>query len=757
MSETSRRRTVHRVCPFCEATCGLAVQVEGDAIASVRGDPDDPFSRGFLCPKAHGLLELHHDPDRLTRPLRRASRDSQRWEEISWEQAYDEAASRLLAIRERHGRDALGMYTGNPVVHDLGALLYRPALARALASRSLFNASAIDTLPKIVQTGLMFGRSFPAAVPVPDIDRTRRLLIVGANPAVSHGSLMTLPDAPGRLKAVIARGGVVVVVDPRRSETARLASEHHFIRPGSDAAFLLALVHTLFDEGLVRLGAAAGRVAGLESVRERARDFAPEAVADFCGIPAGEIRRLAREQAAAESATCYGRLGTCVQEFGTLASWGVDLVNILTGNLDRPGGAMFTTPAAPLDAALPRRFELARWHSRVGGRPEVEGLIPSSAMAEEMLTPGEGQVRAMILLMTNPLRSAANSGQLERAFAGLEYLVAVDLYLNETTQHADLILPTPAPSEQAGYELGLYLLSVRNVAKWSWPVVPPEAGRPESWQVLSAIAARLLGMGHLSEQAVDDFVLRRLATNALERLAERPGGGPWPGLAVEEVLAKVGGGIGPPRLVDLLLRLGPYGDGFGRRPGGLTLAGLQAAPHGIDLGPLEPRLSQVIGTESGAIELAPPRIASDLPRLRARMAARAEELVLIGRRNMRWSNSFMHNLPALVKGRDRCTLQVSSEDARRIGLRHGGRARVTSRVGSVVAPVEVTDDLMPGVVSLPHGWGHDAPAARLRVANAHPGVNANLLSDDQASDEASGTAVLFGTPVRVEPAARSGE
>ncbi len=737
------RRTVHRVCPFCEATCGLAIQVESDAIVSVRGDREDPFSRGFLCPKAHGMKELTHDPDRLRRPLRRTATG---WEEIGWEEAFAEVESRLLAIRAEHGNDAIGMYTGNPVVHDLGALLYRPVLVRALASKSLFNASAIDTLPKIVQTGLMFGRSFPTAVPVPDIDRTHHLLIVGANPMISHGSLMTMPDAPGRLRGVLERGGKLVVVDPRRTETAKLASEHHFIRPGSDAAFLLALVHTLFDEGLVRLGAAAGLVSDLDRVEALARDFAPERVADFCGIPGPEIRRIAREFAAAESAACYGRLGTCVQEFGTLASWGCDLLNILTGNLDRPGGVMFTTPAAPIDAALPRGkgVTFGRWKSRVGGQPEVDGLIPSSTMAEEMLTPGAGQVRAMILLMTNPLRSAANSAQLERAFAGLDFLVAVDFYLNETTRHAHLILPTPAPAEQANYEVGLYLLSVRNVAKWSWPAVAPPPDMPETWQVLSRIAAPLMGLGALDAQAVDDLVLRVFAEGAVARRR-------WEGLDLDEVLAKVQGGIGPERLMDMLLRIGPYGDGFGREPDGLSLAKLREAPHGIDLGPLVPRLEEVINTESGAIELAPPTMREDLPRLRARLGAGAAPLVLIGRRDMRCSNSFMHNLPALVKGRDRCTLQVSRKDADRLGLAPGGAARVQSRVGSLVAPVEISDDLMPGVVSLPHGWGHDDPEARLRVAKAHPGVNANLLTDDRAYDVASGTAVLFGTPVEVEP------
>ena len=739
------RRTVQRVCPFCEATCGLAIEVEGDAIVSVRGDKQDPFSRGYICPKAHGMKELYHDPDRLRRPIRRTADG---WEEITWEQAYDEVATRLLAVREQHGNDAIGTYTGNPVVHDLGALLYGQVLHRALATRSTFNSAAIDTLPKIVQTGLMFGRHFPLAVPVPDIDRTSYLLIVGANPVVSHGSLMTMPDAPGRLKRVIERGGKIVVIDPRRTETAKLATEHHFIRPATDAAFLLAIVHTLFDERLVDLGAARGLVNGLETVEAVARELPPESVAAYCGMPADVIRRIARELAAAESAACYGRLGTCVQEFGTLASWGVDLVNVLTGNLDRPGGVMFTTPAAPIDSAMPKGkgFEIGRWTSRVSGQPEVEGKIPSSTMAEEMLTPGDGQVRAMILLMTNPVRSAANSAELEAAFSGLDFLVAVDFYLNETTRHAHVILPTPSPAELPSYELGLYLLSVRNVAKWSSAAVPPPPECPTTWQVLLNVAARLMGFGGMPEQVIDDFVFRKFAEGAVEAHTT------WQELTVDEVVEKVEGTIGPERLVDMLLRLGPYGDGFGRQSDGLTLAKLKAATHGIDLGPLEPRLRDVINTESGLIELAPPTMTNDVARLRTDMATRNGGLVLIGRRDLRCSNSFMHNLPALVKGRDRCTLHVSPADASRLGLGTGSAARITSRVGSVVAPVEITDDLMPGVVSLPHGWGHDADGSRLHVANAHPGVNTNALTDNRAYDAASGTAVLFGTPVTVEAA-----
>ncbi|HLX36875.1 MAG TPA: molybdopterin-dependent oxidoreductase [Candidatus Binataceae bacterium] len=744
----SDRRTVYRVCPFCEATCGLAVEVEGNNIVSVRGDKEDPFSRGYICPKAHGLKELHADPDRLRTPMRRTATG---WEAITWDEAYADMATRLLAIRDKYGASAIGMYLGNPMVHDF-ALLYFPVLARALGSRSVFNPATADTLPKEISTALMFGGPFPSTTPIPDIDRTDYLIIIGANPAISHGSLMTMPDAPGRIKGVLGRGGKVVVVDPRRTETAKLASEHHFIRPATDAAFLLAMVHTLFEENLVSLGTVENLVNGVDEVRTVASEFTPEAVAEYCGIDAGTIRRLAREFAAATSAACYGRLGTCVQEFGTLASWGCDLLNTLTGNLDRAGGVMFTRAAASLAPMSKGKFlDHARHVSRVSGQPISSGMLPSSTMAEEILTPGDGQVRAMITLMTNPVRSTANSEQTERAFASLEYFVAMDLYINETTRHAHLILPTPSAAEQDYYELGLYQLAVRNFTKWSRAAVAPAPETPGSWQVMLKLIGIFMGMAERPFREVDDVVFAQLAGGLIKRSRQ------WDGLTFEEVAAQLAGSSGPERTIDLLLRIGPYGDGFGRNPDGLTLAKVRAAEHGIDLGPHTPRLREIINTPSGKVELAPPLMLNDLARLRTDMARRERGMRLIGRRNLRTTNSFMHNLPALMKGRDVCTLQMSPDDARRIGITDGGAARVTSRVGSVVAPVQITDDLMPGVVSLPHGWGHNVEASRINVAKQHPGANANALTDDRAYDAASGTAVLFGTPVSVEAVLESGK
>ncbi len=734
--------TAYRVCPFCEATCGLAVEVEGGSIVSVRGDKKDPFSHGYICPKAYALKELYEDPARLRRPVRRTATG---WEEMSWDEAYREVSARLLEIRKRYGDGAVGIYTGNPMAHDF-ALLYADVLGRAVPGRTVFNSTAIDHLPKIIATSLMFGGPWPATQPVADIDRTWHLLIVGANPVVSHGSLMTMPDAPGRLKSVINRGGKIVVVDPRRTETAKIASEHYFIRPAADAAFLLALVHTLFDEGLIKLGAAAGMVNGLEEIEAVGREFAPERVADHCGISAPAIRRIAREFAGAESAACYGRLGTCVQEFGLLATWGVDLLNVLTGNLDRPGGVMFTNAAASMAIlSKGKPYEFGRWKSRVSGQPEAGGMVPCSTMAEEILTPGKGQVHAMILLMTNTLRSAANSAELEKAFSRLDFLVALDFYINETTRYAHIILPTPSPAEQPHYEFGLYNTAVRSIAKWSSSVVPAPNDSPSGWQILLRLSRELMGMSEKSDRELDDEMFAQRAAGMVRRSN-------WKGLTVEEVVNKCAGAWGPERTIDMLLRIGAFGDGFDRRPDGLTLAKVKAFPHGLDLGPLEPRLREVLNTRSGMIELLPKAMSNDVPRLQAAISESSHGMRLIGRRQLRSHNSALHNLPALMKGRERCTLQVSPDDAGRLRLRNGEAARVTSRVGSIVAPVEVTEDMMPGVVSLPHGWGHDVEGSALTTAKAHPGVNINFVTDNRAYDRASGTAIVFGTPVTVEPA-----
>ena len=704
----SGERVHFRTCPFCEATCGLAVTMRGDEVVSVRGDADDVFSRGFICPKSQGLKQLNEDPDRLTTPLVR--RDGE-LVEASWEEAFaavDEGLSRVLA---EGGRDAVAVYLGNPAAHSLAATLYGTPFLKALGSKNIYSASTVDQMPKQLSGGLMFGTGL--SVPVPDIDRTDHLLILGANPLVSNGSLLTAPDMRGRIRAVRERGGKVVVIDPRRSRTARESSEHHFIVPGTDALLLFALVNVLLAEDLAAPGDLAGYANDAEAIAALAEPFAPEAVAEACGIPAAEIRRMARELAAAERAAVYGRIGTTTQRFGTVASWLVDVINYLTGNLDREGGAMFPLAAAAQrnsagNGPKGRGVAVGRWGSRVSGRGELFGELPVVGLAEEITTPGEGQVKALITIAGNPLVSTPNSGALEAAAETLDFMVSLDIYVNETTRHADVILPSPEPLAKAHYDTALYQFAVRSVANYSPPVIAADEGQPQEWEVLLRLAGIAAGQGPEPDiEAWDELVIRTLIGREIA-LA----GSVIEGRDADEIAAALDGRRGPERLLDFMVRVGPFGEGFGADPDGLTMDRLEASPHGIDFGPMRPRLPDVLRTPSGKIELAPAEIVADVPRLEAELAAAAPRnghMVLIGRRQLRSNNSWMHNLPALVKGKDRCTAQVHPDDAARLGLSEGGHARVTSSVGELVVPVEITDEIMPGVISIPHGWGHDAP------------------------------------------------
>jgi anaerobic selenocysteine-containing dehydrogenase len=737
-------RTAFRTCPFCEATCGLELTLEGDELVKVRGDDDDVFSHGFLCPKGVALKALHEDPDRLRTPMLRDAGGA--LAPASWDEAFAEIDRRLPPVLTRHGRDAAAIYIGNPAVHGVAALLYGRVLTKALGTRNVFTASTVDQRPKEIASALMFGGSLTIAIP--DVDRTDHLLILGANPLASNGSLLTAPDMRGRLRAIQARGGKVVVVDPRRSRTAEVADAHHFIRPGTDAHLLFALVHVILAEGLARPGRLADLSDGLDEVERLAAPFTPEAAAAVTGIGAEAIRGIARELAAAERAAVYGRIGTTTQEFGTLASWLVDVLNVVTGNLDRPGGAMFPRAAAGArntqgEPGRGRGIKIGRWASRVRGLPESLGELPAACLAEEIETPGEGQVRALITLAGNPARSTPNSPRLERALGSLDFYVAVDLYVNETTRHADVILPPPSPLQRSHYDLAFYQLAARNVANYSPAVLPLEPEQHDEWRTLLRLAGVVAGQG----PDVDVDALDRMVAGELLRREA-------PGRDTEALLAELEPRRGPERLLDAMLRLGPYGDGFGARDdapaGGLSLAALEAAPHGIDLGPLEPRLPEVLRTPSGRVELAPPEIVGDVERLRAALRRRANGgLVLVGRRQLRSNNSWMHNLEVLVKGKEACTLHVHPDDAARLGLEDGAPARVAGRAGEVAVPVEVTDAVMPGVVSMPHGWGHGADGAAMGVAAAHAGTNSNALSDETFVDALSGNAVLNGIPVQV--------
>ncbi len=741
--------TAFRTCPLCEATCGLEIKLEGEQIVSIRGDRDDVFSHGFICPKGSALRALHEDPDRVRTPL---IRDGDDFREGTWDEAFALIAARLGPILAAD-RNSVAVYLGNPNAHNLSNLLYLKVLTRALSTRNVYSASTVDQFPKQMASALMFGTG--TSVPVPDVDRTDFLLMLGANPLASNGSLMTAPDMRGRLRALRARGGKLVVIDPRRTRTAQEADEHHFIRPGTDALLLFALANVLFEEGLADPGERIGQLCtGLDEVRELSEPFTPEAVAPVCGIDAAHIRRLALELAAAPTAAVYGRIGTCTQEFGGLTSWLLDVLNVLTGNLDRPGGAMFPLAAAgaPNAAGEPgkgRGARFGRFASRVRGLGEIFGELPVVCLSEEIETPGEGQVRALITISGNPVLSTPNSDRLRSAIEDLDFMVSLDVYVNETTRHADVILPAPSPLRRGHYDLALYQFAVRNVANYSPPVLPAEPGLPDEWVTLLRLAGVAAGMGPDADVvAFDDGVARTL----VDRELVTPGS-PIAGMSADDVMAELEPRVGPERLLDLMLRAGPYGDGFGSRPeGGLSLAALEAAPHGIDLGALEPRLPSALRTPSGQIELAPEVLVADVPRLRAALERPVSDgPVLVGRRHLRSNNSWMHNLPVLVKGKPRCTLHVHPSDAERYGLTDGEFARLRSRTGTVDAEVEVTDEVMPGVVSLPHGWGHDVPEAQMSVAAAHAGANSNLLADELLIDAVSGNAVLNGIPVEIAP------
>ncbi len=711
----------YRTCNLCEAMCGIEIEVEGDRIVAIRGDKDDAFSRGYICPKATALEDVHVDEDRLRHPLRRTAGG---WERISWAEAIGETVERLRSIRTQHGRNGVGLYLGNPTVHNYGALMFAVAFSRALGTRNRFSATSVDQLPHHLAAYLMYGHQL--LLPIPDIDRTDFLLILGGNPAASNGSLMTAPDVARRLKAIRARGGRVVLVDPRRTETAGLADRHHFIRPGTDVALLLGLLSTIFAEGLARPGRLRDLADGWERLESAVAEFTPERVAPVTGIPAEEIRELARAFAAAPSAVCYGRMGVSTQEFGGVAQWLVQALNVATGNLDREGGAMFTRPAVDLVGLSSKTGQgghFARGHSRVRKLPEFGGEYPVAALAEEILTPGDGQIRAMVTVAGNPVLSTPNGRQLERAFEGLDFMVSVDCYLNETTRHANIILPPTAALEHENYDVVFHVLAIRNTAKFSPQLFEPAADTRHEWQIFLELATRM--------NAVD---ARSRARAWLTRA--------------------VVGRLGPERLLDLGLRFGPYGARWSPFSRKLSLRTLKRAPHGIDLGALRPCLPGRLATRDKRIQLSPDQIVADLDRVRRRLFADAADgnghLVLIGRRHLRSNNSWLHNSHRLVKGKRRCTMMIHPEDAARCGLADGETARVESRVGGVDIEVEVTPDIMPGVVSIPHGWGHDRPGTRQSTAREHAGVSLNDLTDDLAIDTLCGTAAFSGVPVRVE-------
>jgi len=715
--------------------CGLEIHVTNNKVTHIRGNLDDVWSRGHLCPKGTALGALHDDPDRIRRPMIKVDGH---WQEVSWDAAFRRCTELLTPVIDKYGIGAVTAYTGNPLAHSFSLARYAGVLLGMSGIPVTYSPGTVDQWPKNLSSHLMYGGWW--TFPVPDVERTDLLVIMGANPAASQGSLLAAPDVMGLIDRIRARGRVIVI-DPVRTSTADRADEWLPIVPGTDAALLLAVAHTLFDEGLVDPGPLESHLDGLDTVRHVTAAWPPSRVSAVTGIDADRIRQLARELAGTQRSVVYGRIGLCNQEFGSLASWLVDVINILTGHFDAPGGAMFPKPAAwsittqPLPGLEDGAPEFGRWHTRVRGAKEVLGQAPVSCLAEDIATPGEGQFKALITIAGNPVLSTPGGHRLDEALPLLEAMISVDLWLNETTRHADVILPGLSALEQPHHDDLILQFAIHSIANYSAPVFDP-GDRPHEWEILIRLTGLCTGTPAeaVDVAAIDDGFFDYLAfTRGLDGAAIR----------------KLDERGGPERILDLTLRTGPFGDHYGDNPGGLTLALLKANPNGIDFGPMVPQLPDILGTADKKIRLAPQYLLDDLPRLAARLERPTEPLVLVSRRHLRSNNTWMHNVPALMKGKDRCTLLMHHDDAARRGIAAGDVVTVTSAAGEIQVPVELTDAIKPGVVSMPHGWGHGQAGTRMTVANGSPGANTNVLSPPTFLDEPSGNGALNGIPVTI--------
>ena len=699
-----------RACNLCEAICGIVIEAEDNKIISIRGDKDDPFSKGHICPKAIGLKYVYEDPNRLKQPMKRTKTG---WRKISLEAAFNEIEKKIKKIRAKYGNDALGIYFGNPSVHNTGTILNSAALAKSLQSKNNFSATSADQLPHHFASWLMLGHQ--NLFPVPDITRTDFMLILGGNPLASNGSMMTAPDVAHHLRRIQERGGKVVVVDPRKSETAEKASAHHFIKPSTDVYLLLAMIHTLFLENKINLGHLKDFTVGVEVLKNAVEDFPAEKVAPITGLSAETIKQLARDFADAKSAMCYGRMGVSVQSFGGVCQWLVYALNIITGNFDRAGGVMFTTPAFDILAGAKPRNIFGRWHSRVQKRPEFMGELPVSVMSEEILTPGEGQIKAMFTVCGNPVLSTPNGTQLDKAFSGLDFMVSIDIYINETTRHANIILPPATGVEVMQFDATFNTLAIRNTVKYSEPLFEKEKNAKYDWEIMQEIAHRI----SRTDDSAPKFV-------------------------------------SPDVVIDAALQAGSYK---------LSIEKLKQHPEGIDLGDLLPQLPQRLVHADKKIQLAPEILANDLVRVKSDMEHRKSAIenitinhqpstinhfTLIGRRHLRDNNSWMHNHDKLMRGHNRCTAMMHPEDAAFLNISDKDIVKISSRVGTVNIPAELTDQIMRGVVSIPHGYGHNRIGTKLDVAEKYAGVSLNDLTDERVIDTLTGNAAFNSVLVGIE-------
>ncbi|MFT6330747.1 MAG: anaerobic selenocysteine-containing dehydrogenase [Bermanella sp.] len=703
----------YSTCTLCEAMCGIEVTTIGREILSIVGDKKNPFSEGHVCPKAMALKDLYDDPDRIKMPLEKTASG---WQEIPWDEALDKVANGLFQIQQQYGVESVATYLGNPNAHNMGSILYGPYFYRSLQSHNRFSATSVDQLPHHIVSRKLFGHQ--SQIPIPDIDRTQYFMIIGGNPLASNGSIMTVPHIKRRLKAIQSRQGKVVVIDPKQSETADMSSEHHFIKPGTDALLLLAMINTVFatnKEAPARLLEFAPQ---LLDVKDYILPYTPHKVATKIGMTAAQIEQLVSDFCAAESAVCYGRMGASVQAFGTLTQYLIMLFNMLTGNLDKPGGMMFTQPAADF---LPHsgRGSIGNFHTRVRKLPAFAGEFPVSALAEEMTTPGEGQIKAMVIGAGNPVLTTPNGQQLDAAFENLDFVVAVDFYMTETTRHANIILPPVTALERDHYDIVFHNFAVRNSSKYSPAIFPPEANSKTDWQIYLGLAERL-------------DKLNGLPTDKYQLLWDKK----------------------PTGVVDDMLQMGRYQ--HAGKP--ISIKTLLDLPHGIDLGPLQADLPGAIFHNDKKIDMSFDYFMPDLTRVDKHFfeidLPDDNSLQLIGRRHLKTNNSWLHNSKRMVKGTNnglsRCTAQIHPDDATKFAIQDKQMINVKSRVGEISLPAEITHKIMPGVISIPHGWGHNKKGMRWKTAEQHAGVSVNDLTDEMVIDELSGNAVLNGVPVWIE-------
>ncbi len=695
-------QTHYRTCNLCEAMCGLEIKYREKEIISIKGDKKDHFSRGHICPKAVALQDLYQDKDRLKTPVRKTATG---WENITWEEAFDEVVHKLKSVQKKYGNNAVGSYRGNPNVHNLGTMLYATPFIQSLQTQQKYTATSVDQLPHHITSIEMFGHHM--LIPIPDIDHTDFMLIIGGNPAVSNGSMMTAPDFSNRLKDIQKRGGKFVVIDPRYTETAKLADKHYYIKPGKDALLLLALIHQIFKENLVKTEHLTSHLNNWDDIKNIANDYTPENVSHLIGIETNQVKELARDFANAKTAVCYGRLGVSTQEFGGICIWLINVLNIITGNFDKTGGAMFTLPAVDLvgmSAKTGKTGSFDRRRSRVRNLPEYSGEYPVATLADEIITEGEGQIKAMITIAGNPVLSTPNGKQLAEAFEKLDFMVAIDIYINETTQYADIILPTTTGLETAHYDLAFHQLAVRNTTKYSEPLFEKTKDQKHDWEIFNELTKRISGK-------------------------ENP--------------------ATPEMILDYMMQNGPY------KEKEISIKKLKENPHGIDLGALQSCLPHLLFTKDKKITLAPDSLLKDLKRLHDKYNSWKNEnnkdypYFLIGRRHLRSNNSWMHNSSRLVKGKNRCTLLINTNDANKLNLTNRQKVSVSSNVGSINIQLETSDEMMEGVVSIPHGWGHHYENIKMDISKNNAGVSINDLTDTNKIDELTGNADFSGTRVRI--------